>query len=179
MSVKITYFVHGTTTDNEKDLATGWNPGKLSDLGVEQSIKLGKIVDKKFDAVFCSDLNRAVASARLAFGNKFKIIPDKRLREANYGIFTGKPVTFKDKLADYVQKPFPDGESYLDVEKRIRDFLKMLKTDYFGKHVAIVAHQAPQLALDVIIKKKTWQEAIREDWRNKKAWQPGWDYEFI
>jgi hypothetical protein len=26
MSVKITYFVHGTTTDNEHDLATGGLP---------------------------------------------------------------------------------------------------------------------------------------------------------
>ena len=27
MTTKITYFVHGTTTDNEKGLATGWGPG--------------------------------------------------------------------------------------------------------------------------------------------------------
>lgn len=27
MSVKITYFVHGTTTDNENGIATGWAPG--------------------------------------------------------------------------------------------------------------------------------------------------------
>lgn len=27
MPVKITYFVHGTTIDNENDLATGWQPG--------------------------------------------------------------------------------------------------------------------------------------------------------
>lgn len=27
MPLKITYFVHGTTTDNEQGLATGWLPG--------------------------------------------------------------------------------------------------------------------------------------------------------
>jgi hypothetical protein len=43
--------------------------------------------------------------------------------------------------------------------------------------VAVVAHQAPQLALDVIIRGKNWQQAIDEDWRKKKAWQPGWGYE--
>jgi quercetin dioxygenase-like cupin family protein len=37
MSVKITYFVHGTTTDNEADLATGWLPGKLSEIGRQQA----------------------------------------------------------------------------------------------------------------------------------------------
>ena len=35
MSVNITYFVHGTTTDNEKGLATGWEQGELSALGVD------------------------------------------------------------------------------------------------------------------------------------------------
>ena len=39
--IKITYFVHGTTTDNEKDLATGWNNGKLSKLGMKQAKELG------------------------------------------------------------------------------------------------------------------------------------------
>lgn len=38
MSTKITYFVHGTTTDNEQDLATGWLPGELSGKGIEQAI---------------------------------------------------------------------------------------------------------------------------------------------
>ena len=37
MAVKITYFVHVTTTDNEQDLATGWLPGELSELGVKQA----------------------------------------------------------------------------------------------------------------------------------------------
>jgi len=40
-----------------------------------------------------------------------------------------------------------------------------------------VAHQAPQLALEVILKNKTWERAIAEDWRNTKSWQPGWKYE--
>lgn len=31
--IKITYFVHGTTTDNEKHIVTGWAQGKLSKLG--------------------------------------------------------------------------------------------------------------------------------------------------
>jgi len=79
-------------------------------------------------------------------------------------------------MIDYLDKPFPNGESYKDVEKRIADFLNFLKKNYDGKHVAIVAHQAPQLALDVLLKGKTWKQAIDEDWRKKKAWQPGWKY---
>lgn len=178
MAVKITYFVHGTTTDNEKDLATGWNDGKLSKKGIEQSKDLKKIIaDKKFDAVFCSDLKRAIESAELAFGGKYKIIKDKRLREADYGDLTGEDFSkFKDHLKDYIIKPFPNGENYNDVEKRMAEFLEFLKKNYSNKHVAIVAHQAPQIALEVIINKKTWKQAIDEDWRVKKEWKPGWEY---
>ncbi|HUC95952.1 MAG TPA: histidine phosphatase family protein [Candidatus Saccharimonadia bacterium] len=178
MSVKITYFVHGTTTDNEKDLATGWLPGELSEAGREQAKMLGKqVTDKHFDVVFCSDLQRAVDSAVLGFGDKYKIIQDERLRECNYGDMNGKSASiFKDRMEDYVIVPFSNGESYKDVEARLASFIDFLKKSYDGKHIAIVAHQGPQLALDVILKGKTWHQAINEDWRKTKAWQPGWEY---
>ena len=70
----------------------------------------------------------------------------------------------------------PNGESYEEVKSRINDFLEDLKKNYDGKNVAIVAHKAPQLALDVILKNKTWEEAFKEDWRKTKSWQPGWEY---
>lgn len=86
MAVKITYFVHGTTVDNEKEISSGWY-----DVG-------------------------------------------------------------------------------------LADFLEFLKQNYNGKSVAIVAHKAPQLALDVLLKNKTWEQAFAEDWRKRKAWQHGWEY---
>ncbi|MFH1650357.1 MAG: histidine phosphatase family protein [Candidatus Woesearchaeota archaeon] len=176
--ITITYFVHGTTTDNEQHLATGWNPGELSEKGIEQSNLLPEQVkDKHFDIMFCSDLKRAVDSAEIGFKGKLPIIQDKRLRECNYGDMNGAPgSTFKDRMDEFVEEPFPNGESYKDVEKRMRDFLEFLKKKYNGKHIAITAHQAPQLALDVILRGKTWKQAIDEDWRKKKAWKPGWEY---
>lgn len=176
--LQITYFVHGTTTDNEKNLATGWAPGELSELGIQQSKELGKLVaDKKFSAIFCSDLKRAIDSARLAFGDKYEIIPDNRLREANYGDFTQKSeMEFKNNLTKYINSPFPNGENYKDVEKRVASFLKETSQKYNGKRVAIVAHQAPQLALNVLLKGKTWGQAIADDWRHTKSWLLGWEY---
>ena len=86
MTIKITYFVHGTTTDNEKEISSGWSDVELSQLGVEQSIRLKEQTkDKTFDVVFCSDLQRAVKSAELAWGGMYPIVPDARLRECNYG----------------------------------------------------------------------------------------------
>src|SRR3989344_3059052 len=138
MSVKITYFVHGTTTDNEKEISSGWFDVGLSELGVKQSIDLkDQIKDKKFDVVFCSDLKRAVDSAKLTFKGVVPIISDVRLRECNYGKYNAQS----------------------------------------SKSVAIVAHKAPQLALDVLLKGKTWEEAFADDWRKMKAWKPVWEYE--
>jgi broad specificity phosphatase PhoE len=175
--VTITYFVHGTTTDNEQKLATGWLPGQLSEQGIGQAKELGKqTAGKRFDIVFSSDLQRAIETVQLAFGGKYKTIQDDRLREADYGDLNGLPHTFKDSMADYINTPFPNGESYRDVEARMQSFCEFLKQHYDGKHVAIVAHQAPQLALDVVLKGKSWDQAIREDWRRTGAWQPGWEY---
>lgn len=176
MAVTITYFVHGTTFDNLEHKSTGWLPGELSPKGVEQSLALKEQVDtSKFDVVFCSDLKRAVDSAKLTFDTQCDIIQDSRLRECNYGEFNGED----SKLVSYdshIAVAFPNGESLFDVEKRIQDFCRFLLENYDGKHVAIVAHKAPQLALDVITGHISWLDAINKDWRKTKAWQPGWEY---
>ena len=54
--------------------------------------------------------------------------------------------------------------------------IEEIKTKYQGKTIAIVAHRAPQLALEVITKNISWEEAIANDWRNTGDWQPGWEY---
>jgi broad specificity phosphatase PhoE len=176
--VTITYFVHGTTTDNEQKLATGWLPGQLSELGIQQSKELGKqVADQHFDVIFCSDLKRAVDSAKLAFGDKYTIVTDDRLRECNYGDLNGGPQAVKDDMAsDCIDHPFPNGESYRDVEARLEAFCQLLKQKCDGKHIAIVAHEGPQLALDVLLKGKSWQQAMDENWRHIGAWKPGWQY---
>lgn len=178
MKTTITYFVHGTTIDNENNIATGWLAGELSKLGKEQSVNLKVLIkDKKFDVIFCSDLKRASDSAKLTFGNSVPIIEDKRLRECNYGDLNGAPSSKVDAIIENsINKPFPNGESYRDVEKRVRDFLKEIVKKYAGKNIAIVSHRAPQLALDVILRGKTWEQAMKDDWRLTKAWKPGWDY---
>jgi alpha-ribazole phosphatase/probable phosphoglycerate mutase len=179
MSIKITYFVHGATTDNEKKISSGWHDAELSkELGIKQAIEnKDGIIGKHFDICFCSDLKRAIQSAEIAFGSVCPIVKDARLRECNYGNYNAQPSSIVEPLQEkYVAKRFPNGESYEDVKNRVADFLKSLKENYDGKSVAIVAHKAPQLALDVLLKNKTWEQAFAKDWRKRKAWQPGWDY---
>jgi broad specificity phosphatase PhoE len=178
MSVKITFFAHGTTTDNEKDISSGWSDVELSNLGQQQQVALKEqIKDRKFEVVFCSDLKRAIQSAELTFGGEVEIISDARLRECNYGEMNGQSTSLVQPMEEEcVASPFPGGESYKEVKARTLDFLESLRLRWDGKTVAIIGHKGTQLALEVLLNNKTWERAFAEDWRKTKAWQPGWDY---
>lgn len=177
MSVKIIYFVHGTTTDNSEKLATGWLPGELTSKGIQQSLDLKRQINiDDIDIVFSSDLKRAIDSADYIFKGTKEIIHDSRIRECNYGDLNGKPSSLV-KYEEHIITPFPNGESLIDVEHRVRDFCNYLLENYNNKFVAIVAHKAPQFAFEVITMNKTWEEAIADDWRPSKQWKPGWIYE--
>ncbi len=100
------------------------------------------------------------------------------MRECNYGKLNGVSA-FKFKSSKYyINNKHPGGENYLDVERRINNFLIDVAQLYPGKRIALVSHRAPQLALEVLLNGKTWEEAVMEDWRIKKQWQPGWKYIF-
>jgi len=175
MSIKIIYFVHGTTTDNEKELCSGWSDVHLSEKGKVQAENLGKNTIYKFDVLYSSDLTRAIESSEIAWPD-YEVIKDPRIRECNYGEYDGKDkkmVVYEKHIYD----PFPNGESLIDVEKRVKSFLLEIKEKYDGKTVGIIAHRAPQLALEVITKSISWEEAIKNDWRKTKSWKPGWEYE--
>ena len=175
--IKIIYFVHGTTTDNASKLCSGWKEAMLNDLGREQAENLGNVIREKeikFDQLFTSDLKRAIESSNIAFPEYNKII-DNRLRECNYGDLDGEHKSLVI-YEEHISIPFPSGESLNDVEKRMTEFVSFLKENYDGKTIGIVAHRAPQLALEVITKGLTWEEAINSDWRKTGDWQPGWEY---
>jgi len=177
MEIKIIYFVHGTTTDNAEKLCSGWKESMLNELGKEQAKDLGDIIREKgikFDVVFTSDLKRAIDSSNIAFSESDMVI-DNRLRECNYGDLEGAHKSLV-VYEEHIDKEFPNGESLKDVEIRIRDFIEFLKKDYSDKTIGIVAHRAPQLALEVITKGISGEEAINNDWRKRGDWRPGWEY---
>lgn len=171
----ITYFVHATSRDNLLGVRAGWNNPALSDVGVEQAKGLGEsLSSESFDAIYTSDLERAIQTAKLALPNQ-TIIPEPKLREMNYGILNGQQDS--DFPADEkwcIENRYEKGECCLDVENRMRRFL----TEAYepSKRIAVFSHRFPQLALEVILNKLTWQQAIDQDWRTKGGWQPGWRY---
>ncbi len=125
--------------------------------------------------MFTSDLKRAIESSNIAFPEVSKI-RDSRLRECNYGELDGEHQKFV-VYEEHINEVFPNGESLKDVENRMREFVSHLKENYQEKTIGIVAHRAPQLALEVITNGITWEEANKSDWRKTGDWQPGWEYE--
>jgi 2,3-bisphosphoglycerate-dependent phosphoglycerate mutase len=172
--ITIIFEAHGTTFDNEAHLSSGWNDVSLSPLGEKQSKEMGeRYKDDYFDAIFVSDLRRAVKSAEIGFGNKWPIIKDSRLRECNYGDFTQKPSEQVDVQKPLrITKPFPNGESYTQTTERMKSFLDDLKKNFDGKRVMIIGHRATQYGLDNIINSVSLEELTTSHFK----WQPGWEY---
>ena len=87
MSVEIVFETHSISVDNERGVATGWLPGRLSEKGRALARELGeRRRDDNISAVFSSDLARAIETAEIAFaGVGIPIVRDWRLRECNYG----------------------------------------------------------------------------------------------
>ncbi len=174
--ITIVFEAHGTTFDNEAHLSSGHNDVELSPLGVKQSKEMGeRYKDDHFDAIFCSDLQRAYKSAEIGFGDKWPIITDARLRECNYGDFTQHPSEEVDQQKPLrINEPFPNGESYLQTTERMKSFLEDLLKNYDGKRVMIIGHRATQYGLDHLINGVPVEELVA----SKFKWQPGWTYQF-
>ncbi len=178
---RVYYLVHSTTLDNEQKKMSGHANPPLSELGGQQAMALKEqLKDLDVDIVLASDLERATDTARIVFGDKdVDIIYDARLRECNYGDFNGRPKSEKPfDDAYYIRNAYPNGESYLDVEKRVVECLAEMQTRFAGKKIAIVGHCGPQHVLNVLTTGQSWQQVIENDWRKTGSWKPYWEYDF-
>lgn len=76
----------------------------------------------------------------------------------------------------HITDPFPNGESYEDCLKRMKDFLDHLRQKYNGRdiNVLMIGHRATQYSLEHWIKGISLEDAILASWE----WQPGWVYAY-
>ena len=173
----IHYMVHSTTIHNERGIASGWSDSPLSEGGQVQAITVRQAVAELSDRpIFTSDLGRAQASAAAFFPTRHTT-GDSRLREMNYGHLNGQPSHTLPHLPHEFER-FPDGESYLDVQNRIEDFLHEKSRESHLGEIVIISHRAPQLALEVLCNKVTWPLAIGHDWRLSGRHRATWKYTY-
>ncbi|MFA5625614.1 MAG: histidine phosphatase family protein [Bradymonadales bacterium] len=161
---------HGQTHANANGLLSGWHDVELTPLGVEQAKAVRpKLENIHFDAVYSSDLQRAVITARLAYGEPTQ---DARLRETNFGDYDGMPIANLDPNwveELYVFKDFsaPNGESKAQTKNRVVDFINTLAPGRYLVvcHGGVIRTLTNELGEDRFINNT---EILRIDWTNQK-----------
>jgi broad specificity phosphatase PhoE len=173
MPVDIVFETHSISEDNERGVATGWLPGRLSARGRSLAGELGaRRRDDGLVAVFTSDLARAVETAAVAFaGSQVPVHADRRLRECDYGDLNGSPVERLAPRSRFIATPFRRGESYRQVVERARDFVDDLAA-FEGRRVLVIGHSATRWAFDHLLAGRTLEELVDAPF----DWQPGWLY---
>ncbi|WP_285959124.1 histidine phosphatase family protein [Thomasclavelia spiroformis] len=141
MSLYITR--HGETDYNIKELVCGISEAMLSDKGIKQAQKLADLlrnIDYKF--LYVSPLQRAIDTANYANVYQVEMIIEPRIREFNFGKCEGvyrrdeKFLEIKHNLA----YRYPGGESFVELCKRVYEFLDEIKQQAIENDVLLVCH---------------------------------------
>ncbi len=148
----IIFMRHGEATDNVK--------GVYSDKEIYWSVltKSGKDVVKssvqalpqKIDKIYYSPLPRTIETAHLVYEERkqAKTIVDNRIREIDYGSYSGKPndekmdeTRKKQASGDYEIRFGDTGENRIEIEDRLSKFLEdVRKNNDANATILIVSH---------------------------------------
>ena len=139
---------HGQTEGNLSGIIQGQSNTPLTENGVASTLrKAEKIRDISFDAVFCSDLPRAIQTLRI-LRNAIPSLPEPlfshELQEIDFGDLTGRlkteimPTILRHKSNPHLN--YPNGESGAQFIARVRNFFLSLLVHHAGQTVLIVTH---------------------------------------
>jgi broad specificity phosphatase PhoE len=166
MSSVIVFETHSISEDNERGLATGWLPGRLSAQGREAARKLGgRRRDDGLSAVFTSDLGRAVETAELAFGSTgLPILHDWRLRECDYGdLNSARREDVPAERRALVRYGVSRWRDWRQAVHRAAGLLLDVPTRWDDKKVIIIGHVAIKWALDHTLRGVELEVLISEE----------------
>lgn len=145
---------HGETALNKRGCYYGKTDAILSEKGIEQANGLKKLFrDISFDYVVSSPLVRAYNTAQIIMEEREQnIFGDSRLMEQNFGIFEGLtyseikevyPGELEEWNHQFSTYTIPQGESFMDVRRRVEAFLKDIPQGEAskGEKMLIAAHK--------------------------------------
>ena len=173
---------HGQTDHNILDKAgIAGNNAPLNETGIAQAKKAAEIIDSA-DIIYASPLDRAQQTAEI-ITNKTgaKIITEPRLKEFDMGDWANFPLEQTKEL--FVQNDawsggsnrysfrVPNGESWQDVEVRVRAILKGLTEKHGDQKVVLVSHNQTIRAFLGILENKDFENWFGFPIDNGSVWQ--------
>lgn len=176
------YFIlrHGEALSNKKRIVSCFPEKFYNPLTLDGRKQIKDIIPrlkkKKIDLIFSSNVLRTCQTAGIV-AKELKIKPkqDKRLTECDFGVFNGKSIDEFRKFfwgRERFKKKSPKGETYVEIKKRMYDFLKDIDKKYSNKNILIVSHEAPLTQLEAKIKGVSSQEFFKK-YPKKTRIKPG------
>ena len=149
MSTLFTVVRHGETVANANCVIQGQSDVPLSPVGEEQAKLLARRWrDRRFDAVYSSDLSRAMRTAEL-IAPGMTPIPTPELREMDLGVWVGHttfdiaerfPEEWRAFRSCSVDCRATGGESRRELLERITRFFRAAAARHEGGNVLVVTH---------------------------------------
>lgn len=148
---------HGQTEENLRGVIQGQGTGVMTMTGLRQMMLAGeKLYRVPFDAIYASDLPRAMESAwiiQAAGHEKLDVQPLRELREWHLGVLEGLtreecaeryPEVWDGVCQASTNVEIPEGESRPSLFKRIHDCLAALVAKHQpGQRILLVTHGGP------------------------------------
>ena len=179
MKSKLVLVRHGQSEWNAKNLFTGWKDPKLTDLGIQEAIKAGDLLEArnlKFDLMFTSDLFRAQETGRLILEQMnhtdIQVVKDQALNERNYGDLAGlnkdeARVKWGEEQIHIWRRSFdvppPGGESLKNTAERVLPYFKheIMPKVKEGLNILVAAHGNSLRALVMELEKISSEEIVQ------------------
>lgn len=173
-----TFFLvrHGEGEQNVRHILSSADNAEefgLTEIGKRQIEKAAEDLTKEgVDIIFASPLRRTRETAEIiAESIGVEIIFDERLRETDFGIYSGRSTS---ELWEKYPEPIlrlegNEGErleGFRAMRTRLEAFLSDIKDEYRGKRIAIVSHGDPIEVLHGILEGLTLETSV-SDWSPK------------
>ncbi len=162
---------HGQTGHNAADLVQGQTDSRLSERGRLQAELAGRrLAQMSFDAVYVSDLERALETASIISSIRPGPDPivDRRLREQHFGVFERRPIVeLLDEMAakdqDFSTFAPPGGETRVQFYERIMAFYQDARRRHQDETVLAITHYG---VINILMGTFLEHEApLATDWR--------------
>ena len=160
------YLIRHTKVAVKSGICYGQSDVELADSFIDELNEIkAQIENIIFDKIYSSPLKRCKKLAKQLFSSD--IIYDDRLMELNFGeweLQEWDKIQHPDIdrwMTDFVNTPCPNGESFLDMHKRVISFISDLHTEKC-KNIAIIAHGGSIRNFITHIKNENLKDAFKK-----------------